>query len=288
MESFNEKIEKVFIENNIPIIHFNEIKKNKPAIGEGGFGKVYSGIYNNKKIALKKMKFDIIEDDFILKILNEIKTMTIAIQVSENVPKFYGLWKGKNSVGLVIEFIDGKTLSSLINVLSKEEKINIIIQLCDILEAIHSKNMIHRDLKPENIMISQGLKVYLIDFGVCRIARRVITKTMQPKGTPHYNAPETIDIIEDCDSEEYAFSISTKADIWSLGIIISELFSGVFPWSSIAKNQHHINVLIIQRQEFPIPNNIDSEIKAIISRCVNYETDERPNAGEISQEFKKF
>ena len=288
MESFNEKIEKYFKENNTPIIHYLEIIKNKPAIGEGGFGKVYSGIYNNKQIALKKMKFDT-EDDLILKIIqNEIKTMNLASEVCDNVPKFYGLWKGKKSVGLVIELIEGKPLSGLINTLSKEEKIRIVIQLCEILVAIHSKNMIHRDLKPDNIIITKELKVYLIDFGICRIAERVITKTMKPKGTPHYIAPETIDIVEEGDSEEYAFSISTKADIWSLGVIISELFSGVFPWSTIAKNPLHINLLIIQRREFPISVAIDSDIRGIITKCVNYEIDERPNAREIIEEFKKI
>jgi serine/threonine-protein kinase len=286
MDTFNEKIEKVCKENNIPIINYDELKKNKPAIGEGSYGKVYSGYFNNRKIALKKMKFEKIEDEFILEILNEIKTMSIASEVTQSVPKFYGLWKGKKSVGHVIDFIDGKSLSKLINTLSKKEKISVMIQLCEILKAIHSKNMIHRDIKPENIIIAEGLKVFLIDFGVCRIAKRVITMTTKPKGTPHYNAPETVDVVE-CD-DDYAFGISTKADIWSLGIIISELFSGEVPWSSVAKNEHHINCLIIQQRDFPIPPNIDPEIKDIITDCVNYQIDERPTAEEVILKFSQI
>jgi len=288
MDTFNEKLEKVFKENKIPIIQYEELKKNKPAFAEGGFGKVFSGYYNNTKIALKQMKFDKFEDELINEILNEIKTLSIANEMTDQVPKFYGLWKGRKSVGLVLEFIEGKPLSKLSSSLTRKEKINIIVQLCQILKAIHSKNMIHRDLKPDNIIIGNGLKVTLIDFGLCRIAKRIITMTNKPKGTPHYYAPEAVDIVESGDSDEYAFNISTKADIWSVGVIISEIFSGVYPWSSLAKNQHHINSLIIQQIDFPIPSNIESDIKEIIQQCVNYQIDERPTAEEIIEQFSKI
>lgn len=264
----------------IRLIQNSEIKKIK-IIGTGGYGKVYLSEFQNKNVAVKKLKIQSMNQEEIKSIFNEIQTMKIAKEICPvNIPTFYGIVKGKNSIGLVEEYIGGQSLKEYQKSSTFQQKIDICIQIATILKALHSKNMIHRDLKPDNILISENHIAFLIDFGICRIANRALTKTFQPKGTTVYMSPEQIEV--NCpEDEECSFSISTKCDIWSFGIMISEIFSGVEAWSQLAKNQLYISFYILQKTPFPIAENLDENIKLIVQRCTDYEHELRPNAEEI-------
>jgi calcium-dependent protein kinase len=81
----------------------------------------------------------------------------------------------------------------------------------------HAQGIIHRDIKPENIMISNENTVRLIDFGLSKASKKKNLTTIA--GTPYYMAPEVLQ-----------GNYSTKADIWSLGVLLYTLVSGYLPF----------------------------------------------------------
>jgi len=121
------------------IIPEEDIEKIKPAIGEGGFGKVYKGKYKDLLVAIKKIK---LEDDGDKDVYSEIFQEIKVICKAENpdIPKFYGLWKKKKHYNLIFEFIDGQNLKDIYDQKEKKEKLSIIYEICTILEKFHEKN----------------------------------------------------------------------------------------------------------------------------------------------------
>lgn len=118
-------------------------------------------------------------------------------------------------ITIVMEYIDGDTLKSLIDkhLLTTELAEKIVTQLMDALEYMHNKQIIHRDLKPSNIMVTHiGQNVKLIDFGLSDSDAFHILKI--PAGTTGYIAPEQL--LPEAKAEP-------KADIYSLGMVAFDM-----------------------------------------------------------------
>jgi len=175
--------------------------------------------------------------------------------------------------------------------MSDKEKLLVVLQLSEALELIHSKKLIHRDIKPSNIMINDSNEIKLIDFGVSKIATKTQTFTKGAIGTTRYMAPEFMDVDVDTDSDK-PVRITPKVDIWSVGCLISELFSNQLPWS-IVKNDFVLQKKLMEKKPFPIPDEITNEdVREIITKCVEIEPDKRLSAEQLSvlikEKLKKF
>ena len=90
--------------------------------------------------------------------------------------------------------------------------------MCDAVKYLHDNNLIHRDIKPENILLDENLVPKLSDFGWSAIIKNEKRHTFC--GTFEYMAPEMFE------NEEYTYSV----DIWSLGILLYELYHGKSPY----------------------------------------------------------
>lgn len=125
-----------------------------------------------------------------------------------------------NSFYIVLEYVSGKNLGQLFDVVlgwEFEEKMNIICQITEAVCYLHQKNIIHRDLKPSNILISDENVVKIIDFGVSKIKDTFYNEfTVVNFATPKYAAPEQL----------AGKQVTTQSDIYSLGKIYYEVFSG--------------------------------------------------------------
>jgi len=86
-----QKLDDELVKNKVGIIPKDDIVK-LAVLGEGKFGKVYSGKYKDMDIAIKKMIFDNLDNETIDEIINEIKNLQVA-EIT-HVPKFFGVWKG--------------------------------------------------------------------------------------------------------------------------------------------------------------------------------------------------
>ena len=293
-KELEKNFENDLLKMGCPLIPENEVTKDKQ-IGEGSFGKVYKGHYKDHEIAIKKIKLIEKDPDTYSNLLNEIKVIQKAD--APEIPKFYGLMKKNGCYRLIFEFISGKTFKEAYPLMNYEEKVISLFKLSKILESFHSKSIIHRDIKPSNIMIKEDGTLKLIDFGVSKIASHTSTYTKIQKGTVPYISSEQFQI----DLEKYKnpniedvkpVKISTKSDIWSLGVMISEMFSGVLPYYNINNNKRPNDFLIMKRlmnkMPFPIPNNLDDEIKEIVQKATLVDVDQRASAKDVREMLEKL
>lgn len=271
--------------NEIKIYDKNSIS-NKKEIGKGGYGVVYKALLNNEvEVAIKELLIDCSIEEALVEISKEISFILKAKH--DRLPKMYGICLFSNdSVGLIFEFINGNSLVNVYSKLTNHEKLDIIKQLCEILNDLHKIKLIHRDIKPHNIMVEPGNKVKLIDFGVSKICQHTVTNTATSSGTTAYMAPENMDAdIEDMENE-CPITVSSKADIWSVGCLLSELFSGNIPWG--LKNTIAVENKLINKAPYPIPSNINLEpIVKLIKECTKIDPSERPSAWDLIELINK-
>ena len=115
--------------------------------------------------------------------------------------------------------------------LNVAERLALFLQVCDAVHHAHQKRMLHRDLKPRNILVSDedgDRSVKVIDFGIAKALGHHLTgETFQTEfgavvGTPEYMSPEQAGVVD--------APVDTRSDIYSLGLILYELLSGLSPF----------------------------------------------------------
>jgi hypothetical protein len=121
----------------------------------------------------------------------------------------------------VMEFVDGRPLDEAARALPVEARIGLVLQLCDAVAFAHRQLLVHRDLKPGNVLVDAQGRVKLLDFGIAQaIATDVDMDVTQPTAmTPHYASPEQV----------RGEPVGTATDIYSLGVLIYLLLTGVRP-----------------------------------------------------------
>lgn len=143
----------------------------------------------------------------------------------ENIPKIYEVIESDDRVTVFEEYIDGVTLSELLQEELYNEKSvrKLISELCDVLSILHSHNIIHRDIKPENIMIDRNQNVKLIDFDSARIYKPYYPKDTEYLGTVGYAAPEQYG---DTQTDQ-------RTDIYAVGVLMNVMLTGKAPVSQL-------------------------------------------------------
>jgi serine/threonine-protein kinase len=201
-------------------------------IGGGGMGSVYLCEHPllHRHAALKVLHEDLALDrDVVDRFFHEAKA---ACEIgNEHIVNVLDFGREGDVVYLLMELLDGESLGARQkrSPLSPAEAVHVISQCCEALQASHEKGIVHRDLKPENIFLCrQGddpLFVKLVDFG---IAKLLSDPTHQQTaagiilGTPVYMSPEQ------CEGKG---DIDARADIYSLGVVMFELFTGRVPFA---------------------------------------------------------
>ena len=210
------------------------IKLNK--IGEGVFGIIYEGLNTkeNQKVALKVIDLDKLYEtggDYILSTI-EKEEQNMKICECENIVKFYSHYEEGNNHIMVMELCD-ETLEDYIKKrndgLSVEKIYEIFSKLNNAFKKMYDNNIIHRDIKPENILLKYTdanktkFEPKLTDFGFSKQLAKFSTSTIV--GTSQFIAPEVIA------SKEYG----SKADLWSLGLIIYYCYFKEYPYKGRTK-----------------------------------------------------
>jgi serine/threonine-protein kinase len=170
-----------------------------------------------------------------------------------------------------MEYIDGEDLSGVLRRLgrpSQEKAIEIARQICLGLASAHENNVLHRDLKPANIMIDGRGRVRITDFGLAGFLEE-LEKSESRAGTPAYMAPEQLT----------HGKVSARSDIYSLGLILYELFTGkgVFETNDIEElKRRHTSGTVSTPSS--ITQEIDPAVERVVMRCLEHEPEQRPQS----------
>lgn len=229
-------------------------------LGSGGMGEVY--LANDKqldrRVALKFISSELIDDRAArTQLVTEAKA--IARLDHPSICQIFSLQETKNEAFLVMQYVDGVTLSELLKSgpLSETQQKNLIEQLISGLAHIHERHLIHRDLKPGNIMITADGKLKILDFGLATRARKSVSRSRNPTtpGTIRYMSPEQLR------GEE----LSLSTDVFSLGVVMFEIVTGkhLFPQSEVPEVRS-----AILSGNYPLHEISDSRYSDVITRCL--------------------
>jgi serine/threonine protein kinase len=205
-------------------------------IGEGGFGVVYMAEQVEpvqRKVALKIIKAGMDTKEVVARF--EAERQALALMNHPNIAKV--LDAGATEAGrpyFVMELVRGIPITDYCDqkLLSTAERLELFIRVCHGVQHAHQKGIIHRDLKPSNVLVTlhDGEPVpKIIDFGVAKaLGQKLTEKTLftgfaQMLGTPAYMSPEQ--------AELSGLDIDTRSDIYSLGVLLYELLTGVTPFA---------------------------------------------------------
>lgn len=195
-------------------------------LGRGGMGIVFQAQDKElgEQVAIKILSPLLSNDpDAIQRLKREVSA---ARRVTHpNVIRIHDIAEIKGLHYVSMEYFHGENLKEYIHRnknLSFLQAYQIALQICDGLEAAHRQGVIHRDLKSQNVIINSSNQIKIIDFGLEHTAHlKGMTATGLIMGTPEYMAPEQV----------AGNKVDERADIYSLGIILYELFTGRVPFS---------------------------------------------------------
>ncbi|KAJ3737313.1 Pkinase-domain-containing protein [Lentinula guzmanii] len=212
-----------------PSVH--QLYKRLETVGKGAYGSVSKGIHipTGNVVALKIINLDTADDD-VDDIQREVALLT-QLRDAPNITEYYGCYMDGPRVWIVMEFAQGGSVLSLMKASRdgclEEKFISVIIREVLIgLSYLHKVPVIHRDMKAANILVTSVGKVMICDFGVSALLATTSSKRNTLTGTPYWMAPEVVQAVPAYD---------TKADIWSLGIMIYEMVKGTPPHSNLDK-----------------------------------------------------
>ena len=241
-------------------------------LGRGGMGEVYRAedLKLGNVVALKFLPASLQKDAAALAGFHaEVRN---ARQVSHpNVCRVYDIGEVDGQHFLTMEYIDGEDLASLLRRIGRlpgDKALETAHQICAGLAAAHDCGLLHRDLKPANIMLDGRGRVRITDFGLA-LSHDDATGRSEFAGTPAYMAPEQIGKGE----------ASVRSDIYSLGLVFYELFTGRHPYQATTPVEwRHAHLESSPRTPSSVVKDIDPVVENAILRCLQKDPALRPSS----------
>ena len=238
-------------------------------IGVGGMGSVYRArdlhFPNVVKLVAVKEMINMAPDPLVRQTIVqnfEREANLLATLNHPSIPRIYDYFSHDDRSYLVLEFVHGKDLETVINdtngFLPEDQVISWAIQLCDVLEFLHGHKpdpIIFRDMKPSNVMINHNGDVVLVDFGIARTFQSGQRGTMI--GTEGYSPPE-----------QYRGEATPLADVYSLGATLHH---------AITRRDPRLEppFSFAERPIRRINTNVSTEFEAVINTALQYNPGDR-------------
>ncbi|UCF36057.1 MAG: protein kinase [Acidobacteriota bacterium] len=248
-------------------------------LGAGGMGEVYlaEDTRLDRKVALKVLPPDLQQDPVArMRFLREAKSA--AALDHPFICKIFETVQEEGLDLIVMEFVEGETLEERFRQgpLEIEEALPIAIEVAEALEKAHDRGIVHRDLKPANIMLTREGHAKVMDFG---LAKRLdtgnagteadlteLTREGTTLGTISYMSPEQL----------RGEPVDGRSDIFSLGIILYEMFSGNHPFRRPSQMETvgailHRTPIVVSSLNSDVPE----EVSQLIETCLFKDVEQR-------------
>lgn len=264
-------------------------------IGRGGMGFVYRAehVKLGRPVALKLLRSSHAERrDAVARFFQEARAVNrIRHRNICDATDFVELEDGTTFI--IMELLEGASLRDLIRhgMIEEPRVLAMMIQICDALAAAHEAGIVHRDLKPDNVFIvpmgDGGEMVKLLDFGVAKLLHReedeesfgFETAAGAVIGTPAYMSPEQAGGLE----------VDARSDIYSLGAIMYEMFTGRPPFRGKSFGEFvrkHLSDMPIPPSQIPGGDGLDQQIEDMLLQCLEKHPDDRhQSAIELKHEL---
>jgi len=265
-------------------------------IAEGGMGLVYEALHLQlqERVAIKVLRPDVAQSrdgrEFAARFLREARA-TIKIR-SEHVVRVLDVATLEDGVPcIVMEHLDGLDLERRIaqeGAIPPQEAVDHILQACEALAEAHVLGIIHRDLKPANLFLVRRAdgtpSIKVLDFGISKLigsGNVRLTGKHDVMGSPRYMSPEQM---------RASSTLDARSDVWSLGVILYELITGVPPFDGEAVTEVCAAIL----SDPPAPtlkkaSNVPAGLEEIILRCLEKKPGKRfQDVGELSAALAVF
>lgn len=252
-------------------------------IGEGGMAIVYKAKCRllNRYVAIKILRPEFTKDEQFVE--NFRRESQAAAGLSHpNIVSVYDVGQEGNIHFIVMELVEGKTLSKLIEEkgrLDYKEAINITRQVASALSLAHKNQIVHRDIKPHNILITNTGVAKLADFGIAKAvsASTIIGGNNKVMGSVHYFSPE----------QARGAYVDERSDIYSLGIVLYEMLTGKVPFDG--DNPISIALMHINDPMPPVSAEVPGippQLEKIIMKATDkYQTNRYRTADEMIEDL---
>ncbi len=252
------------------------------SLGAGGMGQIYLAhdAQLNRKIALKLIAREFATDPArVLRFKQE--ALAASALNHPNVCVIHDIGTADNGRHFIaMEYIQGLTLRDQLarGTFRPLEALQVAIQVGAALASAHAVGIVHRDVKPENIMVRPDGYVKVVDFGLAKLTEalplrrrigedetRVRTEPRTLMGTMKYMSPEQL----------REGPVDERTDIWSLGIVLYEMLTGVTPFEAVSRNDSVALILGSQSPELLLSESVPSRLREIVKKTLEKDCDAR-------------
>ncbi len=247
-------------------------------LGRGGMGVVFRAWdqQSQKRVAIKSLDYGKVNPAE----LSEVKARfereaRMSLQLKHpHIVQVEDYIESDSQGYLVMEFLEGQTLKDYLkgNVrISGKQLFQLLIQICDGLNFAHQQGVTHRDIKPDNLFITQDFQAKIMDFGIARQNNvehyLLATQPGVMMGTLNYMSPEQL---------HDTSSVDQRTDIFSLGVVLYEVFTGKAPFAAESMGQ---TILQIMNEEAVAPSvhnpRIPAPLESMILKALHKRRGER-------------
>jgi len=251
-------------------------------LGEGGMGVVYRARDTKllRNAALKVLPEHFADDPNRLSMLQR-EAQLLASLNHPNIAQIYGLEQVGNTSCIVMELVEGETLSDKLKngPLPFDEAMELAKQIADALASAHEKGIVHRDLKPANIKLTPSGTVKVLDFGLAKVLNSATEKTdlsiMPTKvsgsiaggivGTVGYMSPE----------QARGKEVDSRTDIWAFGCVLYEMLTGRLAFHGETATDMIAKIVTADPDLNLLPPNTPSSIRLLLSATLNKNVNQR-------------
>jgi serine/threonine-protein kinase len=235
-------------------------------IGRGGFGLVLAGHHRhlNRPVAVKMLTADPYDSDGRRRFLAEARLLE---RLSHpHIVRLYDYVESGDLRLLVMERLGESLRARASSGLTADVVVAVGLAMADALESAHARGVLHRDVKPDNVLFADDGRAKVTDFGIAKIVETTIVRTNTLIGTPLYMAPEQFTLGQ----------LGPGSDLYSLGVVLYELFSGTPPFPRqlglVDLANHHVQI-----EPAPL-TTAPARIAALIRQALEKNLADRPSS----------